>query len=746
MPYCGACNSFILGGGKSEGGKRYCNAKCLEVGRTINYVGDIPDDIISKRAWQMRDAACARCGGPGPLDFHGGQQVISVIILTWTTDATVFGCHRCGKNAAIKATVTTLFAGWWGFPWGLIMTPIVLVTNTVALLQSTPPGPSARLLDAAKMDMAAQLRQRVESDAEEEAYMGVEATASSPTVRAFAAAPNSGHPLARPMPALVTVAPASPSSLAITSLVFGVLSIFAFCLMGLSLVTSIVAVVTGHMAMNRIKNSGGRLTGDGLALTGLIIGYVMLLLSAIWVTVLVISFMQPARRMPAFPQPEMPEMLEKMGKMGKMEKMEPELPSRDALQPPRPSVLPVESTSPPANFGNVPVVPPNQFSPNQFPPGYMPPGYAPPSYTPPPFQPNPFQPMPELPPTDSLRRPAINPFEPTNRTPPSPDPSSRRPTSRPESRATNRNDEGLDADVVYSFADMGWSVKSLAFSPDKRFLVAGKMDAKLLIFDLVNGKQIVEIDDLRDDLGQVTAVAFSPDGKRVIAAGYKGTIATWQMDESGQLTDRQFIAGHSDEVQSLSISPTSTYMMSGSSRGQLVWQPVAQNGTVSFRKLNAFPKSVMAIHLPSKGLEALATDGQSVVTVDLKNATEIHRTEMRRGRPQAVAFSPDGGRVAITSGYAIDVFDTATRANVMKIDTDHEIQWSIGFMPDGKRIYSGGRGQVTLWDAISGEPIKRLNVGGNLYIKAIAISDDMQWLATIPDSAGQTLRVIRIPQ
>lgn len=57
------------------------------------------------------------------------------------------------------------------------------------------------------------------------------------------------------------------SGLAITSLVCGILGFF--CLG----ITSIVAVITGHMAKSKIKRAAGAIGGDGLALAGLILGY-----------------------------------------------------------------------------------------------------------------------------------------------------------------------------------------------------------------------------------------------------------------------------------------------------------------------------------------------------------------------------------------------------------------------------------------------------------------------------------------
>lgn len=65
--------------------------------------------------------------------------------------------------------------------------------------------------------------------------------------------------------------PPKNSALAIWSLVLGILSL-TMC----SLFTGIPAIICGHMACGRIKRSGGLLTGQGLALAGLITGYISL--------------------------------------------------------------------------------------------------------------------------------------------------------------------------------------------------------------------------------------------------------------------------------------------------------------------------------------------------------------------------------------------------------------------------------------------------------------------------------------
>jgi hypothetical protein len=84
-------------------------------------------------------------------------------------------------------------------------------------------------------------------------------------------------------PPLASGQPAQPqnSALAIWSLVLGILSLTCFWLF-----SAIPAVICGHLAYSRIKRSGGMLEGSGLALAGLITGYISIGLSIVMLPIL----------------------------------------------------------------------------------------------------------------------------------------------------------------------------------------------------------------------------------------------------------------------------------------------------------------------------------------------------------------------------------------------------------------------------------------------------------------------------
>ncbi|HEY8669712.1 MAG TPA: DUF4190 domain-containing protein, partial [Terriglobales bacterium] len=58
--------------------------------------------------------------------------------------------------------------------------------------------------------------------------------------------------------------PPQTSGKAVASLICGIINIFPFC---------VIAVILGHISLSQIKKSAGRLKGEGLAIAGLIFGY-----------------------------------------------------------------------------------------------------------------------------------------------------------------------------------------------------------------------------------------------------------------------------------------------------------------------------------------------------------------------------------------------------------------------------------------------------------------------------------------
>lgn len=75
------------------------------------------------------------------------------------------------------------------------------------------------------------------------------------------------------------------NTMAVVSLVAGIIS-----WVGAPLVAGIVAIICGHVARKQIKASYGGEGGDGLAMIGLVLGYINVIGAAVGVVILLFMF------------------------------------------------------------------------------------------------------------------------------------------------------------------------------------------------------------------------------------------------------------------------------------------------------------------------------------------------------------------------------------------------------------------------------------------------------------------------
>lgn len=78
---------------------------------------------------------------------------------------------------------------------------------------------------------------------------------------------------------------------AVLSLLCGLMAFFTI-LIFVGVFFALIAVIAGHVALNRIRHSSGRLAGDGLAMTGIVMGYLALVATS-GLMLLVLFFYQP---------------------------------------------------------------------------------------------------------------------------------------------------------------------------------------------------------------------------------------------------------------------------------------------------------------------------------------------------------------------------------------------------------------------------------------------------------------------
>jgi len=155
MKKCGACGSWILMGGKTDGEAHYCNARCLQQGVLLKRSRELPAALLQQKVNEVHDGLCPKCHGSGPVDVHVSHRAWSALVVTTWSSRQRVCCQSCGTRDKLMDIATTLLLGWWGIPWGLLITPIQIGRNLVGLTRPPDPSrPSLRLENAVRMHLA----------------------------------------------------------------------------------------------------------------------------------------------------------------------------------------------------------------------------------------------------------------------------------------------------------------------------------------------------------------------------------------------------------------------------------------------------------------------------------------------------------------------------------------------------------------------------------------------------------------
>ena len=69
-------------------------------------------------------------------------------------------CRSCGIKSQIGNTIFSLVLGWWGFPWGFIMTPVQIGRNIIGIVKGPDDSkPSDKLENLVRISIASQMMQ-----------------------------------------------------------------------------------------------------------------------------------------------------------------------------------------------------------------------------------------------------------------------------------------------------------------------------------------------------------------------------------------------------------------------------------------------------------------------------------------------------------------------------------------------------------------------------------------------------------
>jgi WD40 repeat protein len=273
---------------------------------------------------------------------------------------------------------------------------------------------------------------------------------------------------------------------------------------------------------------------------------------------------------------------------------------------------------------------------------------------------------------------------------------------------------------------------------------------------------------LKGHKGRVVCAAFSPDGKKVITGGSDKVAIIWDV-ESGNATldnvdfgreyygkekeyfakelkrfeghdERKNFQGSTDWILSVAFSPDGKTVLTGASdRTARIWDVETGKELKKFAGHTNVAEGVWSAAFSPDGKKVVTTGGQdtTVLIWDVESGRELKKLVGHTREVRSAAFSPDGKRVVTGSyDYTARIWDVETGKELIMME--RELFNSVAFSPDGKKVVTNGGKNAVIYDAESGEELKRL--GAHLdFVNAVAFSPDGKKVLTC--SKDDTVRI-----
>lgn len=264
-----------------------------------------------------------------------------------------------------------------------------------------------------------------------------------------------------------------------------------------------------------------------------------------------------------------------------------------------------------------------------------------------------------------------------------------------------------DTDAGHVAAVLHWHrkpVAALAFSPDSRWLATGSFDQAISIWDVQRGlwDAVIGVHEqvLRGHAGAITDLVFSPAEPLLASVAADGTIRLW---DTTTWQAKTVIRTDRGGDGTLAISSCGKYLAAGwTSRGPTtLWKTANGEKHLDLRLFSDEDAGDQAVAFSPDGTRLAVLGGSQVRLWELSTCQVLASLDVPGS--QTMALSPRGNLIATggspdATGASVKLWDFSTLAIVREFGGHSQSVSAIAFSPDGRALVSGGRdGLANVW-------------------------------------------------
>jgi WD40 repeat protein/serine/threonine protein kinase len=276
------------------------------------------------------------------------------------------------------------------------------------------------------------------------------------------------------------------------------------------------------------------------------------------------------------------------------------------------------------------------------------------------------------------------------------------------------------------------TVLTLAWSGDSKLLLTGGRDGALGLWDADSGER--RHFQQKAHRGAVRGVAFDLEGQYHFSCGEDGTIHRWS-SANGRLVATY--DGHEGPIHALDFDPVHERLVTaGQDRTVRLWDVASGEGRI----LRGHESGVMDVCFDGPGERVLSRDKngeKSVVYLwDALGDPATTTLELHRRGINALAFDPTGQHLASASEDGeVVLWDALTGQPLRRLRGGHTM-WvnSLAFRADGKLLLTGSQDKTArVWDVESGRPLQVLGAFERHVAAAVFLPDGERAIVSTGD-------------